>query len=181
MTRKKLVSKESVEKLNDDQHVVLEIIEDSSSDEGEPAIQEAETQPKVNIKAEPKTTAKKKRVLSEEQKQKMKAGRERKKALLNKTKEAPAPPPTPAPVPVQAPAKGTTEEMDMPRWFKAYLDSKATQEPQTDVKIVPPVKKSKRGRPVGSKNTKPRKVKNVVQEVAVPDHVPPPKPAMRFI
>lgn len=185
MPRKKVV-REPLEKLKDE--VVLEIIEDSSDEEGMPpppednAIRVTRGNEVVSemtvqdIKEEltPKP-ARKKRVLTEEQKAKMKAGREKKKAekaLQAGKKVSPAPAelkeePRPPPASVV-----NTDEP--PRWFKAYLASQAKPEP---VKEAPA--KKPRGRPAGKKDSKPRAKKNVI----VPEEVnlPPPKLSMRFI
>jgi hypothetical protein len=190
MPRKKVV-KEPIEKLKDE--VVLEIIEDSSDEEAvAPPPPAPETAIKVtkgnevitdmsvdDIKKELPKPARKKRVLTEEQKAKMKAGRERRKAekalqagkeqkkvanIITSNQDPPveAPPPPP-------------KEEQMPSWFKAYL---ATQKQQPEPVKTAPAKKP-RGRPVGKKDSKPRAKKNVVapQEVVLP----PPKQTMRFI
>ena len=182
MPRKKVV-KEPLEKLKDE--VVLEIIEDSSDEEGLPppaednAIRVTRGNEVISdmsvddIKEELPKPARKKRVLTEEQKAKMKAGREKKKAekaLQAGKKVSPAPAElkaeaTPPPTPVN--------EEEPPRWFKAYLASQTKPEP---VKEAPA--KKPRGRPAGRKDSKPRAKKNVVPEEVI---LPPPKSSMRFI
>ncbi len=184
MPRKKVV-REPLEKLKDE--VVLEIIEDSSDEEAPPppednAIRVTRGNEVVSemtvqdIKEEltPKP-ARKKRVLTEEQKAKMKAGREKRKAekaLQAGKKVSPAPAelkteaiPPPAPI---------VNDEEPPRWFKAYLASQTKPEP-----VEAPVKKA-RGRPAGKKDSKPRAKK---QSTVVPQEVnlPPPKLSMRFI
>ena len=169
MARKKLVSKASVEKLNDEQ-VVLEIIEDSSAEENETP------DPPVPVPPAPVAPPtckadKKKRVLSEEQKAKMKAGREKKKALkAAPVKEVPKPEPSVAPT--------SSNEDDMPRWFKNYLSNQKKPEPEPEVKIVAPVVKAKRGRPAGKKDTKPRTKKTATPVTPAPE---PTKHSIRFI
>tara|TARA_E500000305_G_C4006539_1_gene230285 strand:+ start:325 stop:831 length:507 start_codon:yes stop_codon:yes gene_type:complete len=168
MARKKLVSKASVEKLNDEQ-VVLEIIEDSSAEENETP------DPPVPVPPAPVAPPtckadKKKRVLSEEQKAKMKAGREKKKALkAAPVKEVPKPEPSVPP---------SSNEDDMPRWFKNYLSTQKKPEPEPEVKIVAPVVKAKRGRPAGKKDTKPRTKKTATPVTPAPE---PTKHSIRFI
>lgn len=168
MARKKLVSKASVEKLNDEQ-VVLEIIEDSSAEENETP------DPPVPVPPAPVAPPtckadKKKRVLSEEQKAKMKAGREKKKALKTApVKEVPKPEPSVPP---------SSNEDDMPRWFKNYLSTQKKPEPEPEVKIVAPVVKAKRGRPAGKKDTKPRTKKTATPVTPAPE---PTKHSIRFI
>jgi len=188
MPRKKII-KEPLEKVKDEQ-VVLEIIEDSSDEEGLPppppdtAIRvskgnEILTQTSVqDIKDEIAKPARKKRVMSDEQKAKMKAGRERKKAekkaLEAGKKVSPAPVELKAePTPPPAPVVNTDEP---PRWFQAYLASQKKSEHEVVKETEAPVKKA-RGRPKGKKDTKPRTKKNVV----VPEPVALPKPSIRFI
>jgi hypothetical protein len=121
--------------------------------------------------------ARKKRVLSEEQKAKMKAGREKKKAekALQSSKEKK---PSPSIItsnldpPVEPPPPPPKEEQ-MPNWFKAYLASQ--KKPETEA----PAKKP-RGRPKGKKDSKPRATKK--QSTVMPEAaVAQPKPSMRFI
>lgn len=196
MPRKKIV-KEPIEKVKDEQ-VVLEIIEDSSDEEpppppednairvtkGKKVISEMSVQ---DIEEELPKPAKKKRVLTDEQKAKMKAGREKKKAekalQAGKEQKRPAPiittnlspPPTPPPSP--------PKEEQMPGWFKAYMATQKKVEPEP-VKEAPAKKPRSRGRPAGAKDSKPRakpkKQSNVAPE---PEEVilPPPKTSMRFI
>ncbi len=179
MARKKLVSKASVEKLNDEQ-VVLEIIEDSSAEENETP------DPPVPVPPAPVAPPtckadKKKRVLSEEQKAKMKAGREKKKALkAAPVKEVPKPEPSVAPTSglgVHGVPPSSNED-DMPRWFKNYLSTQKKPEPEPEVKIVAPVVKAKRGRPAGKKDTKPRTKKTATPVTPAPE---PTKHSIRFI
>jgi len=176
MARKKLVSKASVEKLNDEQ-VVLEIIEDSSAEENETPDPPVPVPP-APVAAPP---SKKKRVLSEEQKAKMKAGREKKKALKTApVKEVPKPEPSVAPTSGLG-ANGvspSSNEDDMPRWFKNYLSNQKKPEPEPEVKIVAPVVKAKRGRPAGKKDTKPRTKKTATPVTPAPE---PTKHSIRFI
>lgn len=186
---KKKVLKQSLEKLKDEE-VVLEIIEDSSDEEGLPppppdtAIRvskgnEILTQTSVqDIKDEIAKPARKKRVMSEEQKRRMREGREKKKAekkaLEAGKKVSPAPVELKAePTPPPAPVVNTDEP---PRWFQAYLASQKKSEHEIVKETEAPVKKS-RGRPVGKKDSKPRTKKNVV----VPETVATPKPSIRFI
>lgn len=183
MARKKLVSKASVEKLNDEQ-VVLEIIEDSSAEENETPDPPVPVPP-APVAAPP---SKKKRVLSEEQKAKMKAGREKKKALKTKglgangvspspIKEVPKPEPSVAPTSGNGVSPSSNED-DMPRWFKNYLSNQKKPEPEPEVKIVAPVVKAKRGRPAGKKDTKPRTKKTATPVTPAPE---PTKHSIRFI
>ncbi len=184
MPRKKIV-KEPIEKVKD--QVVLEIIEDSSDEENAIKVTKgAEVISEItvgDIKEEltPKPE-KKKRTMTDEQKAKMKAGRERKKAeRALQAGKASVPPPAelkrepslpPAIAPAIAPA---TDNDDMPVWFQKYIASMEKADPQPEVKITAPVKT--RGRPRGSKNTKPRS-KKVAPE---PEPVAPPKATIRFI
>lgn len=184
MPRKKVV-KEPLEKVKDE--VVLEIIEDSSDEEQPPAPETAIRVTKGNevitdmsvddIKKDIAKPARKKRVLTEEQKAKMKAGREKKKA--EKALEASKKEKKPTPIitsnldpPVEAPPPPPKEEQ-MPNWFKAYLATQKKPEPEA------PAKKQ-RGRPKGKKDTKPRTKKQSkvdIEEVQVAE----PKKTMRFI
>ena len=188
MPRKKVV-KEPLEKVKDE--LVLEIIEDSS-DEEQPPAPAPETAIKVtkgnevitdmsvdDIKKDIARPAKKKRVLTDEQKAKMKAGREKKKA--EKALEAGKKEKRPAPIitsnldpPVESELPAPKEEQ-MPNWFKAYLATQKKPEPEPEA----PAKKA-RGRPKGKKDTKPRAkklVKKDIEEVQLPE----PKKSMRFI
>jgi len=199
MPRKKVV-KEPLEKVKDE--VVLEIIEDSSDEDGDTPLtpnpkalppppednairvskgNEVISQMSVDdIKQELKTPKpRKKRVLTEEQKAKMKAGREKRKAekALQAGKKV-------SPVPVELKAEPTpplapiVNEEEPPRWFKAYLATQKKVEPES-VKKEAPVKKA-RGRPKGKKDSQPRVKK---QSTVSPEEVilPAPKLSMRFI
>ena len=194
MPRKKVV-KQPIEKMKDEE-IVLEIIEDTSSEDEAEGTTEADDQENAitvskggevisqmsvaDIKEELPKPEKKKRTMTDEQKAKMKAGRERKKAerALQAGKQ-PAPPPAEPkvePSPPPAEAEGTTE--DMPGWFKSYLSSQKKPEPEPVVKkpkamkpkALPkddePAPKPKRGRP---------------PKLKVPETPAPTKPSMRFI
>jgi len=202
MPRKKIV-KEPIEKLKDE--MILEIIEDSSDEEealppppednairvskGNEVISQTTVE---DIKQEIAKPARKKRVLSEEQKSRMKAGRDKKKAekALQAGKQSVTPPSVPKAKPTLSPVVNTD---DPPIWFQKYLASQKKAEPAplaVEVKTEPPVepKKRGRGRPAGKKDSKPRAkpVKKAPVEpvesapVAQPKPAPP-KTSMRFI
>lgn len=197
MPRKKVV-KEPLEKVKDDQ-VVLEIIEDSSDEDGGAPYKHRKHTPNTeqtaikvtkgnevitdmsvdDIKKDIAKPARRTRVLTDEQKAKMKAGREKKKAekalQVGKEQKRPAPIITTnlSPPPVEEPP--VPKEEEMPRWFKSYL---ATQKKSEPVKEAPA--KKPRGRPKGKKDTKPRTKKQSnsdLEEVQLSE----PKKTMRFI
>ena len=184
MPRKKVV-KEPLEKVKQDE-LVLEIIEDSSDEEGLPppaednAVRVSQGNKVISemtvqdIKEELPKPARKKRVMSEEQKAKMKAGRERKKAekALQASKKV-SPTPTEMKAEVTPPPTPVANTEEPPRWFQAYLASQKKPEPEPKPE---PVKKA-RGRPKGKKDTKPRTIKRAV----APEPVVEPKSSMRFI
>jgi len=205
MPRKKVI-KEPIEKVKDEQ-VVLEIIEDSSDEEdghapltpnsalpplpednairvskGNEVISQTTVE---DIKQEIAKPARKKRVLSEEQKAKMKAGREKKKAEkaleAGKKEKRPAPIITTNLTPPSVEEPPVPKEEQMPGWFKAWMATQKKVEPEP-VKKEAPVKKG-RGRPAGAKDSKPRskpkKQSNVAPEPEVV--LPAQNPSMRFI